>query len=349
VSLQVPLHRSEPRDSTSLRAVSVTSANMSNNKLIKDLKDLEPGPNDEGLRRLREEAQGLERSSRKARVTSSGYSDNPANPSTPPRRNRRSLKTAGGPSELQTSPLTPAQRDRKLNKSGTRASKSPQEEHSAGKTTFGEGPLLSSNSRTHASESPREDHPAGKTTIGKRPLLSSTPGTSLAGGGESKKLSIKLRVPSSSQEQSFEEPPTAHSPAPTSLQPEGSPSMASQRNRPGRGGPRGATNDLTEEKDLWQQILPHLAALSKYEARAAEVNKEIFENEVQKKEKANAGISSFLTFVAIRTSLTIFQNLRSKELSTFPPSIEKTSELPMTRKLELLMKICFQRYKFLWA
>lgn len=70
--------------------------------------------------------------------------------------------------------------------------------------------------------------------------------------------------------------------------------MASQRNRPGRGGPRGATNDLTEEKDLWQQILPHLAALSKAEARAAEVNKEIFENEVQKKEKANAGISIFL-------------------------------------------------------
>jgi SAGA-associated factor 29 len=69
--------------------------------------------------------------------------------------------------------------------------------------------------------------------------------------------------------------------------------MASQRNRPGRGGPRGATNDLTEEKDLWQQILPHLAALSKAEARAAEVNKEIFENEVQKKEKANAGISIF--------------------------------------------------------
>ena len=72
--------------------------------------------------------------------------------------------------------------------------------------------------------------------------------------------------------------------------------MASQRNRPGRGGPRGTTNDLTEEKDLWQQILPHLAALNKAEARAAEVNKEIFENEVQKKEKANAGISMHLGF-----------------------------------------------------
>ena len=69
--------------------------------------------------------------------------------------------------------------------------------------------------------------------------------------------------------------------------------MASQRNRPGRGGPRGATNDLTEEKDLWQQILPLLSALSKAETRAAEVNKEIFENEIQKKDKANAGISIF--------------------------------------------------------
>jgi SAGA-associated factor 29 len=70
--------------------------------------------------------------------------------------------------------------------------------------------------------------------------------------------------------------------------------MASQRNRPGRGGPRGATNDLTEEKDLWQQILPHLAAIAKAETRAAELNKEIFENEAQKKEKTNAGISILL-------------------------------------------------------
>jgi SAGA-associated factor 29 len=70
--------------------------------------------------------------------------------------------------------------------------------------------------------------------------------------------------------------------------------MASQRNRPGRGGPRGATNDLTEEKDLWQQILPHLAAISKAETRAAELNKEIFENEAQKKEKTTAGISILL-------------------------------------------------------
>src|SRR5208282_1418481 len=84
--------------------------------------------------------------------------------------------------------------------------------------------------------------------------------------------------------------PTA-APSPAASEHIESPSMSSQRNRQARGGPRGGTNDLTEEKDLWDQIRPLLSAMIKAEARAAEVNKEIFEDEVQKKEKLNAGIS----------------------------------------------------------
>lgn len=82
--------------------------------MSKLLKELEPGPNEEGLKKLREESQGLDRSSRKARVSSVGYSNSPASPSTPPQRDRRS------------------------NRPGTRENKSPGEGISAGKTTFGE-------------------------------------------------------------------------------------------------------------------------------------------------------------------------------------------------------------------
>jgi hypothetical protein len=138
----------------------------------------------------------------------------------------------------------------------------------------------------------------GKPSVGDLPLgqellqenRSDTPET----GSEKPKVRIKFRVASSSQPQSPQETPIASPTAGGTIGREESLPMASQRNRPGRGGPRGATNDLTEEKDLWQQILPHLAAIAKAETRAAELNKEIFENEAQKKEKTNAGISILL-------------------------------------------------------
>ena len=112
------------------------------------------------------------------------------------------------------------------------------------------------------------------------------------------KIKIKLKLPASSEEQPPKIPTSASSLPPESGESPERANMASQRNRPARGGPRGGTNDLTEEKDLWDQIRPLLATMIKAEVRAAEVNKEIFEDEVQKKEKANAGISMLLPMPA---------------------------------------------------
>jgi hypothetical protein len=186
------------------------------------------------------------------------------------RSSRKARKSSSGLSDPPDSPVTPPRRDRRSNQSSIPTGQSPLGKISAGKLAVGKSPL------------------------GKGLLPSSRSGTPQT-SSEPKKIKIHLRVSSSGQAQSPRVPPTTTTsyPAVVTPEPEARPSMASQRNRPGRGGPRGATNDLTEEKDLWQQILPHLAALSKAEARAAEVNKEIFENEVQKKEKANAGISIF--------------------------------------------------------
>lgn len=258
--------------------------------MSKLLKEIEPGENQERLAKLLQEGQGLDRSSRKARISSGGYSDPPDSPSTPARRERRTLVSSSGPSDPPGSSAASPRRDRRSGQSTTTASKSTVGESSVGKSPLGKGQLWLSNTSPRAA----------------------------ALGAENPKIKIKIRDPSFSQ-QSPKETSTANSPASDPTQSQESPSMASQRNRPGRGGPRGATNDLTEEKDLWQQILPHLAALSKAEARAAEVNKEIFENEAQKKDKASAGISTLSTPPGSKIFLTICRTFHRRHRAPFHP------------------------------
>jgi SAGA-associated factor 29 len=133
-----------------------------------------------------------------------------------------------------------------------------------------------------------------KDTLPQSSSVASTPKSGKEKAKTPSKPKIKLNLSAHAEQQLPQVPTSATFSSPGTGEPTESPSMASQRNRPARGGPRGGTNDLTEEKDLWDQIRPLLATMIKAEVRAAEVNKEIFDDEVQKKEKLNAGISMLL-------------------------------------------------------
>jgi len=67
--------------------------------------------------------------------------------------------------------------------------------------------------------------------------------------------------------------------------------MASQRNRPGRTGPRGGTNDFSEEKDLWEQIRAQLQEVKNNEQVAGDNVKKIFATEDAIKEREQSGTS----------------------------------------------------------
>jgi hypothetical protein len=245
------------------------------------LKELEAGKNQDGLQKVLDSAQELGRGERRARNSSEQRRlDTPSTAATPDRRNREAIQ-----------PATPK---------GKRPLRTPP-------TPKGKTPLPSTPTR----EEQRRRQSGRPTALkGKTLLPLSEPGAPEQDSGEQRKssgLRIKLKLSSNSRQKP---PETLRFPNSSSL--DTGPIMTSQRNRPARGGPRGGTNDLSEEKDLWDQIRPLLASINKAEARAAEVNKEIFEDEVQKKEKLNAGTSMSCLFRPTRHcflqgSLTIFR------------------------------------------
>jgi hypothetical protein len=235
------------------------SANMSKEYL---LKQLEAGKNEDSLQQVLNSAQKLRRGDRRSRHSlDQQHLGTSSAPATPDRRNRGAIQPATPKGKTPLLSRTPATRRDRQSVQPTR-------------------PII-----------PKGKTPKGKTLQGKTwktPLPPSEPGTPGPDTEEQQKSSVPTTNLKSSLT-SKQQPPTIALSSRSS-----SPDiqlMASQRNRPARGGPRGGTNDLTEEKDLWDQIRPLLASINKAEARAAEVNKEIFEDEIQKKEKLNAGIS----------------------------------------------------------
>jgi hypothetical protein len=240
------------------------SANMSKEYL---LKQLEAGKNEEGLRQVLNSAQELKRGDRRSRHSlDQQHSGTSSASAAPDQRTRGAIQPATPKGKTPLLSRTPATRRNRQSVQPTRPKtakgKTPKGKTLQGKT--GKTLLPPSEPGTPGPETEEQQKPSAPTTNLKSSLTSKRQPPNIALSSRSSSPDIRL--------------------------------MASQRNRPARGGPRGGTNDLTEEKDLWDQIRPLLASINKAEARAAEVNKEIFEDEVQKKEKLNAGLSMFHPF-----------------------------------------------------